>query len=210
MRKLFAIAILSVAVCIPTMAQRDVLKSAAQHISNLSPFVVNVTQTRQDASSGKSSVAKGNFYFRSAKLHSMVFRNNKEMLLAQNDEYTIVKDGKKHSTKANGKGLNPFETINEILRNALYANEKTPLTKQAKISYSRQGQNCVVSITPIRSGFLASLKALYKSCSLTIDTKTGEIKSLYIHERGNYKTRYDFSNCRAKAKIDNSAFELTM
>lgn len=208
MRKLLSITFLLLSVCSPSVAQRDALRGVAQHLNSIKPFVVSVKQTRTDSSDGQTTTAKGYFYCKSAKLHSMVFRNSKEMLLFKDGIYTIAKDGKQHSTKVSGKGLNPFETINEILQNALSGNEKTALTKQAKITYTKQGNTCVVNITPIRSGFLASLKALYKSCSLTIDLKTNEIKSLYIHERGNFKTRYDFSNCKTNNSIDNQVFEI--
>lgn len=208
MKKLLAILIAAFSVCVSSTAQRADFNKVARQIDSTCPFIANITLTRHDTSTGKDVVTKGYFYCRNAKTQSMVFSKTKEMLLAQNNEYTMVKDGKQRTVKANGKGVNPFETINEIFSNAITGNTKSALSQQADVKLTKQGHILTVSITPKTSGFLAKLKSMYKSCTLTIDLSSSRISSLVINERGKTTAHYEFSNFKSNVKIADKAFDV--
>ncbi len=136
----------------------------------------------------------------------MDFDSRKEMLLAVDDEYTMVMYGKKRTVKATYNGVNPYKVLCEIFAMVCAGGNDTELKTVADISYSSQNGVCTITATPKPADAKQSRRAMYSKLVATTDTKTGEVTRITIHDKtGSYK-QYDFSAYTYNTKLDASAF----
>lgn len=210
MKRLLTLFIAATLVCIGAMAQRADIRKAAERYKNATTLTANVTQTRHNAALTKDAVAKGYFYYQKPNSLSMVFKDAKEKLVATGNSFVMIKNGKQHVAKAKGKGNNPFETLREVFRNLLSADDNASLSDMADVKLSKQGNTCTITITPNVTDAKAKRRMMFTSCVVTFDLKAAEVRRLRINEkRGNY-TQYDFSNYVFNAKVSSSAFKPTL
>ena len=73
-------------------------------------------------------------------------------------------------------------------------NSSSDLSKHPDVSISQSGTDIVLTITPQAASAKAQRRMMFTSFVITIDTKTSEIKSLRMNEKGQNYTQYDFSS----------------
>ena len=209
MKRLFTLLIATVLACTAISAQEAEIREAAKRYKNITSLVTDVTQTRHNVAIADDEVIKGHFYFKNPNQLSMVFADDKEMLLALGDTFTKVNDGKKNTLKAKGKGNNPFETIREVFYNLLTVQENNaPITDIADVKMEkRDASTAILTITPIAKGAKAKRRMMFTSCEATIDLKTAELRTLRINERGENYTQFDFSNYQLNATVADNVFD---
>ncbi len=207
MKKLFTLFITAVFVCAGASAQQAAVRKAAERYKTVSTLIAHVAQTRHNAALTKDVATEGNFYFKKPNSQSMVFKESGEMLIATEDTFVMVKNGKQHVAKADGKGNNPFEVLRDVFRNLLSANADGELTNMADVKTETQGNTCTITITPAVTDAKAKRKMMFTSCIATIDLKAGELRSLRINEQGENYTRYDFSNYVLNGEVGNDVFD---
>ncbi len=207
MKRIFTLFLTVVLVCIGASAQQTDISNAAKKYKSANTLTTHVKQTRHNAAITKDAVSEGNFYYKKPNSVSMVFKDSKEMLLATGDTYTMVKSGKQHVAKADGKGDNPFEVLGDILRNLLSGKDDSKLTSMADVKMKTQGNTCTLTITPNVTDAKLKRKMMYTSCILTIDLKAGEVRTLRINEKGENYTQYDFSNYVFNGDVSSTVFD---
>ena len=95
--------------CQMLSAQQAELHKAAERFRGIRSLKMNVVQTRHNVTLIKDITTSGHFFYQEPNRCSMVFPDAKEMLLAVDDTFVMVRDGKQHVAKAKGQGNNPFE-----------------------------------------------------------------------------------------------------
>ena len=104
-------------------------------------------------------------------------------------EFTMFVKGKSHKTSSD---KNPqFATFQAVFEYILKGGDGD-LSKYSDLAITRQGNNIVLTITPQADTKKAQRRMIFSSFVLTIDSRTSEIKSLRMNERGGY-TEYTFT-----------------
>ncbi len=207
MKRIFTLFLTAILVFAGASAQQTDISKAVKKYKSANTLTTRVKQTRHNAALTKDAVSEGSFYYKKPNSVSMVFKEAKEMLLATGDTYTMVKSGKQHVAKADGKGDNPFEVLGDVLRNLLSGEANSKLTNMADVKQKTQGNTCTITITPTVTDAKLKRKMMYSSCILTIDLKAGEVRSLRINEKGENYTLYDFSNYVFNGDINSKVFD---
>jgi outer membrane lipoprotein-sorting protein len=128
------------------------------------------------------------------------------MLIAKDNTFTMVKDGRQRVAKAQGKGNNPFETLRDVFTSLLTTDNAT-LTDVADVAFSKQGQVVTMTLTPKATDAKAKRRMMFSECVVTFNLKSAELTRLVIHEpSGNY-TQYDFSNYVFNAEVNSGMFD---
>ena len=130
------------------------------------------------------------------------------MLLAVDNTFVMVKDGKQRTARAKGKGNNPFEVLQSVFRNLLSADDETSLSELADVKLTKQGDICTIIITPTVTDSKVKRRMMFTSCVATIDLKVAELHRLRINEQGGNYTQYDFSNYLFNAEVSDSVFDV--
>ena len=188
-------------------AQEAELRQAAERYKSVRTLTAQVTQTRHHAALTEDLVAKGQFYYCQPDRLSMVFKEAGEMLTATDGNFVMVRDGKRHVAPANGKGYNPFEAVSDVFRHLLTGDGKAPLTGRADVKTEKHADTCTLTITPTAPGSKARRRLLFTSCTVLIDLKAAELRSLRIDEPGGSYTQYDFCDFRADTEFGSSVFD---
>ncbi len=189
-------------------AQQAELHKAAERFRGIQSLKTDVIQTRHNAALIEDLTTSGHFYYQEPNRCSMVFADIKEMLLAVDDVFIMVKEGKQHITKAKGLGSNPFEVLSDVFRKLLSTDENINLSEFADVSLSKQDDSCIITISPIVTNAKAKRRMMYTSCVAVVDLKAAELRCVRIHEKGENYTQYNFSNYVFNAEIDTKAFDI--
>lgn len=99
--------------CQMLLAQQAELHKAAERFRGIRSLKMNVVQTRHNVTLIKDITTLGHFFYQEPNRCSMVFPDAKEMLLAVDDTFVMVRDGKQHVAKAKDREtirLKSFQT----------------------------------------------------------------------------------------------------
>ena len=151
MKRVYMIWVVVVLACQMLSAQQAELHKAAERFRGIRSLKMNVVQTRHNVTLIKDITTSGHFFYQEPNRCSMVFPDAKEMLLAVDDTFVMVRDGKQHVAKAKGQGNNPFEVLSDVFHKLLSADENVDLSEYADVKLSRQGN----------SGTVANIRGLF-------------------------------------------------
>lgn len=208
MKRVYMIWVVVVLACQMLLAQQAELHKAAERFRGIRSLKMNVVQTRHNVTLIKDITTSGHFFYQEPNRCSMVFPDAKEMLLAVDDTFVMVRDGKQHVAKAKGQGNNPFEVLLDVFHKLLSADENVDLSEYADVKLSRQGNSCTITIFSKVKNIKSKRRMMYTSCIVIVDLKAAELRSVRIYERGENYTQYDFSNYIINAEIDTNAFDV--
>ena len=208
MKRVYMIWVVVVLACQMLSAQQAELHKAAERFRGIRSLKMNVVQTRHNVTLIKDITTSGHFFYQEPNRCSMVFPDAKEMLLAVDDTFVMVRDGKQHVAKAKGQGNNPFEVLLDVFHKLLSADENVDLSEYADVKLSRQGNSCTITIFSKVKNIKSKRRMMYTSCIVIVDLKAAELRSVRIYERGENYTQYDFSNYIINAEIDTNAFDV--
>ena len=208
MKRVYMIGAIIVFACQVLSAQQAELHKAAERFRGIRSLKADVVQTRHNVALIKDITTSGHFFYQEPDRCSMAFPDVKEMLLAVDDTFVMVRDGKQHAAKAKGQGNNPFEVLSDVFRKLLSADEHANLSEYADVKLSRQGNSCTITISPIEKNARNKRRMMYASCIVTVDLKAAELRCVRIYERGENYTQYDFSNYAVNAEVDANAFDV--
>ncbi len=207
MKKPFALFLAAALACAGASAQQADIRQAAERYKAANTLTAKVRQTRHNAALTDDVVADGHFYYKKPNSESMVFEESGEMLLATDNTFVMVRNGKQRIAKAEGKGNNPFETLRDVFRNLLAAGDGSRLTDMADVTLKTQGSTYTITIAPAVTDPKMKRKMMFTSCIVTIDLKAGELRSVRINEQGENYTQYDFSDYVFDAAVSDQAFD---
>lgn len=205
MKRLFTLIITALVAVTGVWAQRADFRKVAEQLNSVNTLTASITQTRHNAAlTSGDAVSKGTFYFQKPNTQSIIL-DNKEMLLAKDGTFTMVRDGRQRVQQAKGRGNNPFEVLQDVFQNLLSADDNAALTTMADVKLDKQGTTGTMTITP-QTG-KGKGRMMYTSCVATFDLKTNHMTSLRIKERGGNYTQYDFTGYKPNAEVSSSVFD---
>ncbi|EJW97292.1 outer membrane lipoprotein carrier protein LolA [gut metagenome] len=175
-------------------AQETALRQFARQYETAHSMKANVVQTHHNVAFTKDRVTNGHFYYKRPDRYSMLFRESGEMLIASDNQFIKVWNGKQHVAKGKGKGYNPFEIIQEVFRNLLSREGDAPLSDKADVKLEVKDAVCTITIRPAVTNPKEKRRLMFTSCLVSVDLKASELRSLRINERGENYTQYDFSH----------------
>lgn len=94
MKRVYMIWVVVVLACQMLSAQQAELHKAAERFRGIRSLKMNVVQTRHNVTLIKDITTSGHFFYQEPNRCSMVFPDAKEMLLAVDDTFVMVRDGK--------------------------------------------------------------------------------------------------------------------
>ena len=177
-----------------SVAQSSDFQKAVARYKNTSVVTAAVTKTAHKDALAQDAVSKGKLTMKSPAEVSIVIDGGKDQLLMQGSTFTMVVKGKKHVTSSErNQQFASFQTVFE----SILSGGAKDISKLGDLTIDKKGQQLVLTITPKADSKKASRRMLFSSFVLTIDTKTSELKSLRMNERGGY-TEYTFSGFQFK------------
>lgn len=129
MKKGFILFLIVMFACEMLLAQQVDFCKVAERLKHTKTLVMDVTQTKHNAALTDDVIAKGHFYYQAPDRYSMIFTDTHEMFLAVDNEFIMVKDGRKRVAKAKGLGNNPFEVFSDVFRKLLSGDNQADLSK---------------------------------------------------------------------------------
>ena len=188
-------------------AQESDIRKVVEKYKNVNTLIAAVIQTRHNEAVSKDVVSKGYFYFKNP-LMSMVFSEEKEMLMTNGKTFVMVRDGKTRTAKGKGGGYNPYETLLTVFRNIFSGKAcDDSLAGVADVKLARQAGTCTITVTPIMQDDKAKRRMMFSSFVAVVDLKSAEFRSLCIYEKGKSYTKYDFSEYLFDVEVGDSVFE---
>lgn len=196
-KKLMMMMMLAVLACLTASAQSDFQKVVAKY-KNSTGVTAAVTCVKHSSAVKKNGSSKGSFYMKKPNKVSIIVDGGKDKLIMNGTTFTMVKGGKKHVTDS--KKNVQFATFQTVFQSIL-SGGSTDITKLAGVNVIKNGQHLTITIIPD-----SKKKMMFSSFVLVLDTKTSEIKSLRMNERGKNYTEYLFSNFSFNGKVNDTVF----
>lgn len=181
-------------ICIASFAQQDEFRKAVAKYKNTSSVTASVVKTAHKNALKNDVVTKGNLIMKSPSEVSIVMQGEKDQLLMKGSTFTMVVNGKKHTTSSE-KNIQ-FVTFQAVFESILSGGAKD-ISSLNDLTMKKQGNSIILTITPQAANKKAAKRIMFSSFVLTIDTKTSELKSLRMNERAGY-TEYTFSGYKFK------------
>ncbi|MBQ0056797.1 MAG: outer membrane lipoprotein carrier protein LolA [Bacteroidales bacterium] len=208
MKKLLYILLFSLLLVPFSYAQdADMMQKAQERFKNMQTLQASVVMTKHNTMVTNDVKSNGTFYFKKPSKVCMSFNSGKDALLMDGQTFTMIQDGKRQSL--NGKGNTQLEALKTLMQNFSAGQESdVDLSDIADVDMERKGSLIVMTITPIVDDPKAKRKMMFQSFVVTIDTKTSELKSVRLNEKGQNYTQYDFSNFKQNGEIADSVFSL--
>ena len=181
-------------ICIASFAQQDEFRKVVAKYKNTSSVTASVVKTAHKNALKNDVVTKGNLIMKSPSEVSIVMQGEKDQLLMKGSTFTMVVNGKKHTTSSE-KNIQ-FVTFQAVFESILSGGAKD-ISSLNDLTMKKQGNSIILTITPQAANKKAAKRIMFSSFVLTIDTKTSELKSLRMNERAGY-TEYTFSGYKFK------------
>ena len=173
-----------------SFAQSTDLQKAVARYKKAAVVTAAATKTSHKDAIAKDVVTKGTLTMKKPADVGITIDGGKDQLLMHGSEFTMVVKGKSHKTSSD---KNPqFATFQAVFEYILKGGDGD-LSKYSDLAITRQGNNIVLTITPQADTKKAQRRMIFSSFVLTIDSRTSEIKSLRMNERGGY-TEYTFTS----------------
>jgi outer membrane lipoprotein-sorting protein len=170
-------------------AQTADLQKAVARYKKVTTITAAATKTSHKDAVAKDVVTKGTLTMKKPADVGITIDGGKDQLLMHGSEFTMVVKGKSHKTSSD---KNPqFATFQAVFEYILKGGEGD-LSKYSDLAITKQGTAVVITITPKADNKKAQRRMLFSSFVLTIDSRTSELKSLRMNERGGY-TEYTFT-----------------
>ena len=122
------------------------------------------------------------------------YKTAKTVTATATSTFTMTVKGKKHTTSSEKN--TQFRSFQTVFESILSGGAKD-ISKLGDLTTSKQGNTLQLTITPQADSKKAARRMMFSSFVLTIDTKTSELQSLRLNERGGY-TEYTFSGYQFK------------
>ena len=172
-----------------SVAQNADLQKAVAKYKKVSTVTAAATKTSHKDAIAKDVVTKGTLTMKKPADVSISIDGGKDQLVMHGSEFTMVVKGKSHKTSSQ---TNPqFATFQAVFEYILKGGD-SDLSKLNDLAISKQGNNIILTITPMADSKKAQRRMLFSSFVLTLDKATSELKALRMNERGGY-TEFTFT-----------------
>lgn len=204
MNRLFTFIWALLSPCLVLWAQEADIRRMAEAYADVQTLSAKVTRTSHNPALAEDVVTKGAFYLKKPGKMCLAFDNNKDMLLMEDDTFTLVQGGRR--TVAKGRNGQVMSALGTVLR-ALFADGTyRPDTEAVDVKAERQGSRCTLTLTPRLASAKEKRRLLFHSFQLTIDTGTSRLLSLRMEGRGGSYTQYDLSDYQRVSSLPDAVF----
>ncbi|MBR1504060.1 MAG: outer membrane lipoprotein carrier protein LolA [Prevotella sp.] len=193
MKRLFLFITLVCQLTICVAQQADFQKAVAKY-KTAKTISATATKTSHKNAVANDVVTKGTLLMKAPAEVSITMEGGKDQLLMQGSTFTMTVKGKKHTTSSEKNGQ--FRSFQTVFESILSGGAKD-ISKLSDLTTTKQGNTLTLTITPQAESKKAARRMMFSSFVLTIDTKSSELKSLRMNERGGY-TEYTFSGYQFK------------
>ena len=193
MKKILLV-LLFICMGIMTFAQQSDFRKAVAKYKNTTMVTASVVKTSHKNALAKDVITKGLLTMKSPSEVSIVIDGGKDQLLMNGSTFTMVVNGKKHTTSSE---RNPqFASFQTVFESILSGGSKD-ISLLGDLTVTKQGSLLVLTITPQAASKKGAKRIMFSSFVLSIDSNTSELKSLKMNERAGY-TEYTFSGYKFK------------
>lgn len=182
----------------------DVMQQVIEAYKNVSSMTANVTKTVHNEMVAKDVVTKGTFYFKKPVKMCISTNNGKDKLITDGETFTLVQDGK--ASTASGSSNSALTPLINVIKN-ITNGEEADLSDVADVDLERNGDQLVMTITPIVKSAAERKKMLYQSFVLTIDQKAGELRSIQLNGKGKNWDKYEFTGYKMNVAVSDEVFK---
>jgi len=193
MKRLFLFIALVCQLTISVAQQTDFQKAVAKY-KNSKTVTAVATKTSHKNAVTTDAVSKGTLQMKAPAEVSITMEGGKDQLLMQGSTFTMTVKGKKHTTSSEKNAQ--FRSFQTVFESILSGGSKD-ISKLGDLTTTKEGNTLKLTITPKAESKKAARRMMFSSFVLTLDTKTSELKSLRMNERGGY-TEYTFSGYQFK------------
>ena len=194
MKKIFFVMAMICQMTLAVAQHADFQKAVARY-KNSTNVTATATKTTHKAALAKDDVRKGTLTMKAPATVAITIAEGKDQLLMEGSQFTMVVKGKAHKTSSD-KNVQ-FQTFQAVFESIL-AGGTRDLSKYADLDIKKQGSSLLLTITPVADSKKAARRMLFTSFQLTIDTKSGELRSLRMNEKAGNYTEYTFDNYKFK------------
>lgn len=187
-------------------AQNDVMQQAMAGYQQMTSIKANVKKTVHNEMVTKDVVTTGTFYMKKPAMICISTNGGKDKLVTDGTNFTIVQNGK--ASTASGKGNSSLSPLVNAIQGITNGNANTDLSDVADVDMEREGNNMIMTVTPITKSAAEKKKLIYQSFVITIDQKAGELRSVRLVGKGKNWEQYDLSNYQLNVSIDDSVFSV--
>jgi len=178
-----------------SIAQQTDFQKAVAHFKNCTCVTATATKTTHKAALTKDEKAKGTLTMKNPSEVSITIVENKDQLLMQGSDFTMIVKGRKHKTSSLKNSQ--FATFQTVFESILSGGAKD-ISKLGDLDIKKQGSTLQLTITPMAASKKEARRMMFTSFQLTIDTKSSELRSLRMNEKAGNYTEYTFSNFKFK------------
>lgn len=171
-------------------------------------LTASVVRIKHNVAFAEDARLDGKLYFKAPGRMCMRFEGDKDMLLMEGNEFTMVESGRKSVAK--GQTQAQFESLVEVFKQMVLGMDISVSPEElAEVKMEEKDGLCTLTVIPrVDGGNKVRRRLLFSSFVLTVDLQKGECKSLQMNERGQNYTRYDFSGFMLDAHVPDTAFQL--
>jgi outer membrane lipoprotein-sorting protein len=173
------------------VAQNADYQKAVARYKNSKNVTAVATKITHKAALAKDETTKGKLTMKQPSEVGISMEGGKDALLMQGSTFTMTVKGKKHTTDSQKN--RQFATFQAVFESILSGGAKD-ISKFSDLSITKQGSNLILTITPEAASKKEARRMMFTSFTLTIDTKTSELRSLRMNEKAGNYTEYKFSN----------------
>ena len=175
-------------------AQNADFKRAVARYASAKTVTAAVTKTTHKNAVARDVVSKGTLTMKAPSEVSIVMEGGKDQLLMKGSDFTMVVNGKRHTTSS--KSNPQFASFQAVFESILAGGTKD-ISRLGDLSISKQGSTLVLTITPKADPKKAARRMMFSSFVLTIDTNSSALRSLRLNDRSGY-TEYKFTGHQFK------------
>ena len=176
----------------PILAQQTDFQKAISKYKTAQIITATSVKTRHKAAVAKDEQSSGTFTILPPNKMNISVNEGKDQLDMQGEDFTMTVGGKSHKTSSK---TNPqFATFQKVLEHIMTGGaDGKDIAQTPGVTIQKEGNNFVLTITPEVAKAKAKKRMMFTSFVITIDTKTAEIKTLRMNEKGQNYTSYEFS-----------------
>jgi len=190
MKKVLLLITLMVQMTIAVAQSGDFQKAVARY-KNAKTVTATATKITHRAALANDETTKGTLLMKQPSEVGIAMDGGKEGLLMQGSKFTMTMKGKKYTTDSQKN--RQFVTFQAVFESILAGGAKD-ISQLSDLTVRKDGQQLVLTITPVAATKKEARRMLFTSFTLTIDTKTSELRSLRMNEKAGNYTEYKFTN----------------
>lgn len=173
-------------------AQQADLQKAVSIYKNHASITAQVTRSKHKAAVKKDVTDHGSLSMKRPDKVAITVNGGKDQLIMNGSTFTLINNKRKRVTSSK---TNPqFVSFQYVFEYILSGGEKGGLNQLKDLTIKKSGTNFVLTITSQATTKKQKRRMMFTSFVLTLNARSGELKSLRMNQKGGNYTEYTFSD----------------